>query len=144
MFEEQVDTNQKESNHESGFEGCFSDEDEPIVKETHAISILDFFDTPKQEPVPKPTVAAEETKADQKPQWKKEVEEQKQEPAVVADPALVEQLIQMGFPADLCKKALAKVKTESLEIAVEAVMELQEAAAKEKQSKPKPTKSAGT
>lgn len=42
----------------------------------------------------------------------------------------------MGFPEELCKKALVKVKNESLEAAVEAVMELQEQALKASSAKP--------
>lgn len=50
------------------------------------------------------------------------------------DQELVEQLIMMGFPAELCKKALIKVKNESLQIAADALMELQEQAIKATQA----------
>jgi hypothetical protein len=49
-----------------------------------------------------------------------------EEKEVVPDPDLTNQLIMMGFPAELVKKGLIKVKNESAAAAVDAIMELQE------------------
>lgn len=57
----------------------------------------------------------------------KKEEKKKEEPKKVVAPRqdFVDQLVAMGFPADLAKKALISVNNESIEAATEAVFELQ-------------------